>query len=131
MIPRALILLMLAILLAGTGFRAALAWVDEGSRKTRAEAEFRELAAMVECYRELTGEYPTTEQGLMALVHRPEYHRTPRRERKAIPVVLRDVWNNPYDYRRPSGMDERGFQILSAGPDGIYRTKDDLITRGP
>jgi general secretion pathway protein G len=69
----------------------------------------------LDTYRLDTGRYPTTEQGLNALVTKPGD--VPKWNgpylRKAVPL---DPWGNPYRYKSPS---ERGeFEIVSYGKDG-------------
>jgi general secretion pathway protein G len=62
-----------------------------------------------------TGRYPTTEQGLAALMVRPQNE--PRWNgpylRKGVPL---DPWGNAYVYRSPAEKAE--FEILSLGKDG-------------
>ena len=40
------------------------------------------------------------------------------------PVIRIDAWSNPFFYR-PSGTD--GYDLRSAGPDGLLRTADDMV----
>jgi general secretion pathway protein G len=38
----------------------------------------------------------------------------------------RDAWGNPLQYRFPGKRNPKGYDIISAGPDGIPETDDDL-----
>ena len=43
-----------------------------GSKHMRVKADFQSISSALDLYRKTTGDYPTTDQGLMALVTRPE-----------------------------------------------------------
>jgi len=68
------------------------------------------------------GFYPSTEQGLKALVEKPTTGRAPPKwreggylERRAIPT---DPWGNDYLYIQP-GTHGEPFDIISFGADGV------------
>lgn len=92
------------------------------ARKTAAEAQMTQLVQSLELYRLDNGRYPTTEQGLEALVTAPTTPPEPRRypvdgyvkERKK----LLDTWSNPFQYESPGQHNPRGFDIWSLGADG-------------
>lgn len=80
-----------------------------------ARAQIDALEKALDQYRLETGHYPTTEQGLAALVTQPVNE--PRWGgpylRKSVPP---DPWGNPYVYKQPG---EHGdFDLLSYGNDG-------------
>ena len=64
------------------------------------------------------GFYPNTEQGLKALVEKPEDAKNWRQggylEKGVIP---KDPWGNDYIYRSP-GENDREYEIISLGRDG-------------
>lgn len=67
------------------------------------------------------GFFPSTEQGLLALIEEPTIGRPVKRwreegylEKETIP---KDPWGNPYIYISP-GIHNRNFDILSYGADG-------------
>ncbi len=72
-----------------------------------------------------TGQYPTSDQGLNALITNPG---TPRwngnylKNQSSIPL---DPWGHPYVYKSP-GSDGREYEVFSAGPDGQPGTPDDI-----
>jgi general secretion pathway protein G len=85
------------------------------SEVTAVRAQIDGFEKALDTYRLDTGHYPTTEQGLNALVARPPSE--PKWNgpylRKAVPL---DPWGNPYRYKSPA---ERGeYEILSLGKDG-------------
>ncbi|MGJ3241919.1 MAG: type II secretion system major pseudopilin GspG [Opitutales bacterium] len=75
-------------------------------------------------YRIDTGSYPTTEQGLQALVQAP-----PGKEGQwkgpYIEEIPTDPWNNPYQYRFPGEKNATGYDLWSLGPDG-QPSEDDI-----
>lgn len=77
--------------------------VGAAARMQAADAGMRELQAKVEAYRMLAGHYPTTSQGLEALVVEPTTDPLPRLWKQQFPAV-------PVD---------------PMGPDGIAGTSDD------
>lgn len=67
-------------------------------------------------YRMDVGEYPTTEQGLAALLRPPA--RTEARWRGPyLEELPMDPWNNPYQYRFPGTRNPTRFDVWSTGPD--------------
>ncbi len=73
------------------------------------------------------GGYPTTEEGLQALVTPPSINA----ERWRGPYVkdsalLNDSWGTPYFYRSPGVHNPRSYDIWSAGPDRREGTNDDI-----
>ncbi len=88
------------------------------ARVTAAKADLRTVASALKTYRLDNGAYPTTEQGLAALVERTSVEPVPARwpEDGYLPDVPTDPWGRPYVYRSP-GQD-RGFDLISYGKDG-------------
>ncbi len=85
---------------------------------TAAEAQISQLEQGVETYRLTFGRYPTTEQGLEALVTMPDDSRDAARfpEDGFINELPEDPWGNPFQYLYPG---EHGrFDIWTWGADG-------------
>lgn len=80
-----------------------------------ARAQIDALEKALDQYRLDTGRYPTTEQGLGALVARPS-----EEPKWQGPYLRRDVpedpWGKPYQYRIPGEHNE--FDLYSLGKDG-------------
>jgi general secretion pathway protein G len=88
------------------------------ARVTVAKTDLRTISAALKIYRLDNGDYPTTEQGLAALVSRPTAPPVPANwsSEGYLPSVPVDPWGNPYAYRSPG---ERGrFDLSSLGKDG-------------
>jgi general secretion pathway protein G len=78
-------------------------------------------------YRLNMGSYPSTEEGLLALVTAPagkaDRWRGPYVEGNKIPL---DPWGEPYQYRFPGVHNKDGYDLWSKGPDKTDGTDDDI-----
>jgi len=110
-----LVVLAVLALLAGLVAPRVMSYLG-GARQDTARLQIDRLATVLDFYRLDVGSYPTTEQGLEALIEAPagvEGWRGPYLEEKEPP---RDPWGNPFVYRAPGK--ERPFELLSLGADG-------------
>lgn len=88
------------------------------AKVTVAKGDIRAISAALDMYRLDNNRYPTTQQGLDALVQKPSDSPPPRNWNpdgylKRLPV---DPWGNPYQYLSPG---TRGpFDLYSLGADG-------------
>ncbi len=84
---------------------------------TRARQDVRSIETALNLYRLDNFRYPTTDQGLQALVANPGESVAPNWKPDGyLDRVPSDPWNNPYQYRSPG---ERGqFDVWSFGADG-------------
>ena len=69
------------------------------------------------------GRFPTTEEGLQALVENPG--NLPNWKHSYIEKLPNDPWGHPYIYRCP-GTGSKDFDLLSCGPDGHEGGGDDI-----
>ena len=73
------------------------------------------------------GRYPTTTEGLRALVQKPTSDSDgwlqPYMSREEIPM---DPWGNDYEYRYPGQYNENGYDLYSVGPDHRMGGDDDI-----
>jgi len=71
--------------------------------------------------------YPTTGQGLEALIRKPSVGKVPANYREgayfAKKELVKDPWGNPYQYACDDGQNPT---ITSNGPDGDPGTEDDI-----
>lgn len=78
-------------------------------------------------YRIDMGDYPTTAEGLQALVTPPaskaDRWRGPYLQDGKLPV---DTWGEPYQYRYPGTHNKNGYDVWSKGPDKTDGTDDDI-----
>lgn len=65
-------------------------------------------------------DYPTTEQGLDALVSKPSSANTAGSYRKGgyINKVPMDPWGRPFVYQRPGERSDKAYDLYSLGADG-------------
>lgn len=88
--------------------------------------EIRTLESTLDLYKLKAGQYPTTEQGLEALVSMPEIEPMPRNypENGFLKKVPVDKWGNEYQLVSPGEMGQ--YDLFSMGPDGEAGTEDDI-----
>ena len=84
----------------------------------KARADVSVLEQAMETYRLDNLVYPTTEQGLAALVQAPAGLARPERYRQGgyVRRLPEDPWGNAYQYRRPGR--QAAFDVYSFGADG-------------
>jgi len=97
----------------------------EEARITKAKQDIRALETALDLYKLDNFNYPTTEQGLEALVTSPTSPPVPKRYREEgyLKKVPKDPWQNEYQFLNPG---EKGtIDIYSLGPD--QQVSDDEI----
>jgi len=88
------------------------------------KVQMKAIKDALEQYKLDNGFYPTTEQGLRALVEKPNTPPVPTRWRQYLDKVPKDAWDQDFIYVSP-GVN-RPFELRSAGPDRKEGTEDDL-----
>jgi type II secretion system protein G len=71
------------------------------------------------------GRYPTTAEGLAALLKAPDAAKATWRG-PYLDKLPADPWGHPYLYRFPGTDDTTDFDLRSTGPDGKENTPDDI-----
>jgi general secretion pathway protein G len=91
----------------------------ERARVTKAESDIRTIENALEMYKLDNYRFPTTEQGLEALVEEPRTPPEPPQWKAGgyLRELPTDPWGNPYQYLGPEDADGRP-QILTLGADG-------------
>ena len=91
------------------------------ARVVKAKNDIKAIEMALKMYKLDNGMYPTTEQGLKALIEKPEIEPIPKHWREGgyleTNEVPKDPWGNPYIYRSP-GEEGREYEIISLGADG-------------
>ena len=90
--------------------------IDDDARMAAARMEIRTIGNALDMYRLKNGQYPSTDQGLEALVSKPSGFPEPRNwgpdpYLRKYPV---DQWENEYFYVN----DGRSYELKSLGADG-------------
>lgn len=110
------ILVVIAILALLIGLVAPAALRQLGSaRDSVAKQSIERIGSILDLYKLDVGGYPTTAQGLQALVQQPAgvaVWNGPYIKNNAVPV---DPWNRPYMYRSPSNRAGRDYDLCSQG----------------
>lgn len=100
---------------------------EGGQEKTEALKVKKTFPTALMGYRMDVGSYPSTEEGLTALLLAPEG----KEDRWKRPYLnsaeeLKDSWGKPYQYRFPGSKNPSGYDLWSLGPDGQDGTADDV-----
>jgi len=98
----------------------------ETARKVRVQADVSSIKTQLKLYNGLNGFYPTTQQGLKALVEQPTSEPHPRHWTQSFEQVPRDPWGNEYNYVFPGKHNPNSFDLFSSGPDMQAGTVDDI-----
>ena len=123
------ILIALAILALLVGLSVTnLTGVRDGASISTAKLFVNESIKLpLTSYRIAMGDYPSTADGLRALITPPatraEQWHGPYLADGKLPV---DPWQEPYVYRYPGTHNKTGYDIFSKGPDKTEGTKDDI-----
>ena len=90
----------------------------DAARITKVHSDVQAIESALNMYRLDNYQYPSTEQGLQALVTKPSGQPEPRNWNQGgyLASLPRDPWNNPYQYLNPG---VRGaIDVWSYGADG-------------
>jgi general secretion pathway protein G len=102
-----------------------------GARTSIAVQSIQRLATVLDIYKLDVGSYPTTEQGLQALIMQPPSvprWNGPYLKGEATPA---DSWGRPYVYKSPSTRAGRAYDLCSLGETGQAGDKGaELICNG-
>ena len=112
------VLVILGILVGFVGVR--IMGKPEEARRTKAKVQISSLETALKLYKLDNGAYPTTEQGLQALVEPPSVGQLAKSWRKGGYLekskVPKDPWENDYVYLSPGLHGD--FDLSSYGSDG-------------
>ena len=88
------------------------------ARATAAKHDVGTLVQAFKLYRLDIGRYPTTEQGVKALVEKPTSEPVPQNWKAGgyLDSIPKDPWGNPYQYANPGTRGE--IDVYSFGADG-------------
>jgi general secretion pathway protein G len=94
----------------------------DDAKRTAAKVQIRNIEGALQLYKLDNGVYPSTEQGLKALVEKPSIGVIPKKWKIGgyLPKLPEDPWANPYKYVSPSqkGEFKAEYEIISLGTDG-------------
>jgi general secretion pathway protein G len=99
----------------------------DDAKRTAAKVQIRNIEGALQLYKLDNGVYPTTEQGLKALVEKPSVGVVPKKWKLGgyLPNIPEDPWGNPYKYLSPApvqqgqyGQVKGDYEITSYATDG-------------
>jgi general secretion pathway protein G len=95
------------------------------AKQTAVRADVQSIGTQLQLYESMNGFYPSTEQGLQALVTQAQNDPRPTRWYQFFKQVPKDPWGSDYVYRCPGLKNPTTYDLYSAGPDRIPDTQDD------
>ena len=90
----------------------------EEAKRTKTAVQIRNFQSALDLYKLDSGNYPTTDQGLQALVEKPAIGEIPKnwKEGGYIDKIPKDAWSNNYIFISPGIHTD--FDLYSYGADG-------------
>ena len=104
----------------------AMRGIGDSAKLTQVKTDCSSLRNALDMYKMSAGNYPTTQQGLKALVDKPNSAPVPRMWTRIFDKVPLDPWGAEYGYRFPGKKNANDFEIISKGKDGQEGTADDI-----
>ncbi|WP_170157232.1 type II secretion system major pseudopilin GspG [Roseimicrobium gellanilyticum] len=98
----------------------------EGAARQTIQVNLMMISAALNAYRTAAATYPTTAQGLEALMERPTEPPLPSQWFSVLRELPKDPWKQPYKYRNPATKSKNGYDLYSVGSDGVDGTADDV-----
>jgi general secretion pathway protein G len=90
----------------------------DDAKRTAAKVQIRNIEGALQLYKLDNGVYPSSEQGLKALIEKPAVGMIPKKWKVGgyLPNLPEDPWGNSYKYQSPSKKGD--YEITSLGTDG-------------
>jgi general secretion pathway protein G len=121
--------IMLVVVIIGMLITVAVVKLSGQSEKARLVATRSQIDAYktaLGIYDIDNGMFPSTEQGLNALIVNPGSLPNWKGPYLDPPVIRKDQWGHDYIYRYPGQKIPNGFDLFSIGPNGIEGDEDDI-----
>lgn len=101
---------------------------SEAAKLTAAEADIKgNIGLALRLYEVDNGRYPTTAQGLQALIEKPSSPPVPKNWKGPyLEETPKDPWGNAYVYAFPGAHPPKDYDLSSFGPDGVASNEDDI-----
>ena len=122
-----IVLGIIAVLLGGS--ITLIAKLPDGAKVQRVSSDFDAISNALKTYKLNAGNYPTTAQGLAALIQKPGSPPPPIRWAQVMTKVPTDPWGNEYGYVFPGRKDPSEFEIISKGKDGTEGGEQDFSSQ--
>lgn len=122
-----IVLGIIAMILGGAIF--AMRGITDSAKLSQTNADFKSIMTALDSYKLNAGNYPSTSQGLKALVDKPTSAPKPTRWIQVMKTEPLDPWKQPYGYKFPGKKNPSEPEIISKGKDGIEGNEDDLSSQ--
>ena len=90
------------------------------SKVRASKIQLQTLSSAIDMYKIDAGQYPSQQEGLRALIVRPQSAEVWDGPYVKSTSAIVDSWNNPIEYR----LDQSSYQLISHGADGIPGGED-------
>jgi len=97
----------------------------EDAKRAAAKQDISAFETVMGDFKQDVGRYPSTAEGLAALTQRQPNLPSWRGPYLAKPAVY-DPWAHPNVYQFPGRHNPKGFDLYSAGPNGVKGDTDDI-----
>ena len=119
-----LLLVMVILAILATVVVRKFSGIQEKARDSKAKDDIANIKGALEQFKIDNSRYPTSEEGLQALVTKPSAD-LPEWKHSYIEKFPLDPWQHPYTYREP-GSNGKDYDLFSCGPDGHEGGGDDI-----
>jgi len=101
---------------------------SEQAKITVADADINSnIGLALKLYKLDNGRYPTTSQGLKALLSKPSSSPTPKNwNGPYLETEPLDPWKIEYAFKSPGANNTSSYDLYSFGPDGVENNEDDI-----
>jgi general secretion pathway protein G len=123
------VVMIILVLLAALVTPRLLGRAEQG-RRAATIAQMSILEGELQKYAVDNGRFPTTEEGLEALVKEPSSAKHWRGPYLTDAIMPKDGWQNDFGYEAP-GKEDRDYDLWSSGKDGESGTDDDIKSWDP
>jgi general secretion pathway protein G len=128
-VSRAFTLIELLLVLVILGVLAAIVVPKftgraQDAKITKAKTDIANIRSAIERFEVDNSRFPTQEEGLAALVDCPPNLQDTWKGYLDNPPI--DPWGKEYLYKIPGQVNQRSYDVYSAGPDGQDGTPDDI-----
>ena len=98
---------------------------SEQAKEAAAKTDIANMETALDAFEIDTGRYPSSDEGLAALVNQPN-NANGWKGPYLKKMVVNDPWGNPYVYRQPGQHNTTSYDLFSMGADG--REGNDDVT---
>lgn len=99
---------------------------SQQAKVTAAKTQIAQIEVALDAFEIDISRYPTTAEGLRALVERPASDATEWQQPYLKRDIPKDPWGSDYVYRYPGQYNENGYDLYSLGPDRKLGGDDDI-----